>query len=113
MSSKLGTILSMIFVVMFLLFGLDIISIQYAYSELDSKGVIVSYNISKKCRIDNEFLLFLGKKYSVSISAPPNQSTNYGDVVEFILSSDFKPIVISNDPVPIKIKRTAVIGYYG
>ena len=42
MSSKLGLILSMMFVIMFFLFGVDLICIQYVYSDLDAKSISIS-----------------------------------------------------------------------
>ena len=44
MSSKIGTILSMLFVVLFFLFGTDLLCLQYTYSELDSKGISIAYH---------------------------------------------------------------------
>ena len=113
MSSKIGVILSMLFVALFFMFAADMISLQYIYSELDAKGVSIAYHISKSARIDDEFVSFLSNKYILTLSIPQNQSHDYGDVVEFYIKSEFTPIVISKDSMPISLKRSAVIGYYG
>lgn len=113
MSSKIGTILSMLFVVMFFLFGTDLIFLQYAYSELDSKGVTIAYYISKNSRIDGDFLTFLSKKYDVEVTADPHQSADYGDVVKFTVKDTFDPLVISNGEMTLTLSREAIIGYYG
>ena len=113
MSSKIGTILSMLFVVLFFLFGTDLLCLQYAYSELDSKGISIAYYISKNSRIDVDFLQYLSKKYSVEVSAKSGQSTSYGDVVSFTVKDKYDPLVISNEEMTISISREAVIGYYG
>ena len=68
MSSKIGTILSMLFVVMFFLFGTDLLCLQYCYSSLDSKGITISYYISKNGRIDNDFISYLSNKYGILIN---------------------------------------------
>ena len=48
MSSKIGTILSLIFVSIFFIFGIDLLTIQVAYANLDSKAISISYLISKR-----------------------------------------------------------------
>ena len=113
MSSKIGTILSMLFVVMFFLFGTDLLCLEYAYSELDSKGITIAYQISKNSRIDGDFIAFLADKYEVTILADSSQSAEYGDVVKFIVEDTFDPLVIADEEMVISITREAIIGYYG
>ena len=113
MSSKIGTILSMLFVVMFFLFGTDLLSLQYLYSELDSNGISIAYQISKYSRIDSDFISYLANKYTVSISLDASQSMNYGDVVVFTISDKFDPLIIASKEMDVSISREAIIGYYG
>jgi len=113
MSSKIGTILSMLFVVMFFLFGTDLLCLQYCYSSLDSKGITISYYISKNGRIDNDFISYLSNKYEVEIIADQKQSVDYGDVVRFTIRDTFNPLVISSSKMVVSISREAIIGYYG
>ena len=113
MSSKIGVVLSMLFVVLFFLFGTDLLCLQYQYSELDSKGITIAYYISKNGRIDGDFLSFLSKKYEVEVSADASQSAEYGDVVRFTVKDTYDPLVIANEEMTISISREAIIGYYG
>lgn len=113
MSSKIGLILSMFFVALFFLFGMDMISLQFIYSELDAKGVSIAYYIGKNSRIDEDFAAFLSQKYEIEVIIPPSQKHDYGDIVTFYLRQDFDPLVIGKDVMVIYIKREAVIGYYG
>ena len=113
MSSKIGTILSMIFVTLFFLFGIDMITLQFTYSDLDAKGVTIGYHIAKASDLSDEYLSFLGEKYNVSIDLDKSQSMLFGDVVEFVVRREFNPIIISVSPMNIRIKRSTVIGYYG
>ena len=48
MSYKISMILSMVFVSLFFLLGIDFINLQCAYTELDQKAIAISYEISKK-----------------------------------------------------------------
>ena len=113
MSSKIGLILSMIFVALFFLFGIDMITLQFSYSDLDSKGVTIGYHISKASELDNDYLSFLEDKYQVSISMDMSQPMSFGDVVEFIVIKKFDPIIISSTTMDLKVKRSAVRGFYG
>ena len=63
MSSKLGTILSSIFIVIAFLLGCDLMSIQFIYSDLDSKSINISYLISKNATFfDDEFTNYIESK---------------------------------------------------
>ena len=66
MSSKLGLILSMIFVVAFVLLGGDLMCLSSAYSYLDNAGISVSYSIAKTGRVDKEYLTALENKYQIN-----------------------------------------------
>ena len=113
MSSKVGVLLSMIFVVLFFLLGIDLITLQFQYSDLDSKGITIGYHISKATDINSEYLSYLEDKYNVTIGIDMSQSMSYGDVVEFIVSKEFDPIIISSSVMNLKVKRSTVLGYYG
>lgn len=113
MSSKIGLILSLGFIALFFLFGIDIITLQFAYSELDSRSTTIGYQISKNARIDNDFITLLENKYKVSLFVDQNQSCQYGDIISYQLATNFNPLVISSDTMTIKIERTTAIGFYG
>ena len=103
----------MLFVVMFFLFGTDLLCLQYLYSDLDSKGISIAYQISKNSRIDEDFLELLSKKYNVSVTSDPSQSVDYGEVVTFKISDKYDPLIIASGEMNISITREAIIGYYG
>ena len=56
MSSKIGLILSMIFVAMFFVFGIDLICIQFIYSDLDAKSITISYLISQNGGLSSDLI---------------------------------------------------------
>ncbi len=114
MSSKLGTILSMLFFAMFFLFGIDLIKLQYSYSELDSKSVDISYLISRNGTIDQSFSNYIESKYQVRfLLQSPQQQIKFGDEVEYILEQTYNPIILSNRPITLSIYRTTVVGFIG
>ena len=113
MSYKLGMILSMLFVVAFLLIGGDMICLSYAYSDLDSKSITIGYLIAKSGRVDEEFLSTIEENYQIKFLTISPSNPNYGDVVDFVIYQNYDPLILSNDVMTIKAARTTVVGYYG
>ena len=113
MSYKLGMILSMIFVVAFLLLGGDMICISACYSQLDNKSIAIGYLIAKSGRVDDEFLHTIEENYQIKFLTISPSSPSYGDVVDFVIYQNYNPLILSNDPITLKASRTTVVGYYG
>lgn len=113
MSSKIGTILSIVFVTIFFIFGLDMISIQFIYSELDAKASSISYYISKTGYLDEDVIKELSRTYQVAFTCLNNCSPAFGDVVDFLIQVKHRPIIISQYEMTLSVRRTTVIGYYG
>ena len=102
----------MIFVAVFLLFGVDLASLQLAYSELDSKAITIGYVISKSGYISDSLVKEIENKYEVTFTCLSNCTPKFGDVVEYKIGSSFDPIIIFKGSKVIEIRRTTVIGYY-
>ena len=113
MSYKLGLILSMVFVVAFLLLGADMMCLSAAYSQLDSASISIGYLIAKSGRVDEEFLNVIETNYNVTFLDVSPSNPSYGDVVDFIIYRNYHPIIMSSDDIMLKAKRTTVVGYYG
>lgn len=113
MSSKIGVLLSLVFVAMFTLLGCDMMSIQYVYSDLDAKAVMIGYHISKNGYVNDELIEAMESRYQVHFEYTNPESPMYGDVFDFVISEYYQPIIISKNKMTIRVKRSAVIGYYG
>ena len=111
MSSKLGLVLSMIFVTIFFAFGLDIINIQFIYNDLDAKSIAISYKISEYGTIDSQLKNSIETTFDVSFKCTSNCSPIFGDVVTYVISREFNPIIIKDQTMVVSVERTAVIGY--
>jgi len=112
MSSKLGLIFSLIFVFMFVAMGTDLISVQYAISALDSKATAISYRIAKHGSLDSSFIKNIENEFNISFQCTGNCTPLFGDVVEYIISTEIQPMIMSAHEMTISIKRTAIIGFY-
>lgn len=113
MSYKLGLILSMVFVVLFLLLGGDMMCLSAAYSYLDSHSISVGYLIAKTGRVDREFLTYLEDTYQIQFETISPKSPSVGDVVEYTIYRYYHPFIMANHDVKLSASRTTVIGYYG
>ena len=113
MSYKLGLLLSMIFVVLFLMLGGDMMCLSAAYSYLDSNSISIGYLIAKTGRVDNEYLGYLEQIYKVTFETISPSSPSVGDVVEFTVYRMYDPLIISSSEIKLTASRTTVIGYYG
>lgn len=110
MSYKLGLMLSMVFVAMFFLFGIDMINIQFMYTDLDQKAISIGYLIAKQGNTDN--LIDLENQFDCKITCLENCTPKFGDVIKFEVKDSFQPLIISKQVMYVHVQRSAVIGYY-
>jgi hypothetical protein len=112
MSSKIGTILSMIFVTIFFLLGIDLLSLQTTYSSLDSKAVSISYLIAKSGGLSQSLINHIEDTYKVDFTCLSNCNPIFGDILDYSISTNFDPIMLSDSTYTVTIKRQAIIGFY-
>lgn len=112
MSSKLGLILSMLFVAMFFAFAGDMVSLQFAYTNLDSISVTIGKLISEEKTINQTFINNVEAEFNVDFILLNEEEPLFGDVVNYIIASEFQPMVISKESITLSIKRSSIIGYY-
>lgn len=84
-----------------------------AISNLDSTGVAVAYNIAKSGRVDEIYISSLEEKYKVNFLSISPANPAQGDIVDFVITREYDPLILSNDVITLKTSRTTVIGYYG
>ena len=113
MSSKIGLIFSMVFMIAFLLLGGDMLCLSATYSMLDSNSISIGYLIAKTGRTDTEYINYLEESFKVQFLSITPENPNNGDVVKFTIYKMFDPLLISTTPIRLTASRTTVIGYYG
>ena len=113
MSYNLGMIISMVFVVAFILLGGDMYCLSFAYSNLDNASIAVGYLIAKSGRADAEYLEQLENRYNITFENVTPSSPNVGDVVDFTIYRMYSPLIVSSSQIKLVAKRSTVIGYYG
>ncbi len=112
MSYKISLILSLVFVSMFFLFAGDMISLQFAYSNLDASSITISHLISRSESINDNLINNIEANFSVDFTLLNEEEPLFGDVVDFVISQEYHSIVLSNNTMTLSIRRTSVLGYY-
>lgn len=113
MSYKLGLLLSMVITVAFFLLGGDMICLSSAYSDLDATSITIGYVIAKSGKTDERFLKAIEDTYNVSFVSISPKNPAHGDVVDFVISRYYSPLILSDNLINLKASRTTVVGYYG
>lgn len=114
MASKLGTILSLFFIFIAFIFGVDFVMIQLTYTTLDSLSTSVSYRISKTGEISDSLKSDILKNDSVILEAIGNDHAyEEGAILSYYLIKEYKLISYEAPPIPIKVKRYAIVNIYG
>lgn len=113
MSSKIGTILSSLFIIIAFLLGCDLITIQYLYSDLDAKSVNISYLISREAHFDEAFKESIKEMFDVDFYCETTGIPAFGEKIKYVLSTKFDPLLIASESMAVSIERMAVVGYYG
>ncbi len=112
MGSKLGFILSMLFLVqLFALVG-DLMSIQFIYTNLDSVSVTAGYIISSKGEITSEVIELVQRETGATIKEIGESSHMIGQIFEYKIAKNYKAIIMSKEEIEIAVIRSIVIGYY-
>ncbi|MEG0978149.1 MAG: hypothetical protein RSA91_05295 [Bacilli bacterium] len=115
MGSKLGLILSLGFLLVTYLFGLDIILLHITYSNVEAVASSASTYFSRnggitcleyvKTYVAKE----LGGKGTVVLV---DQSSKVGELFTFKVDYLYSPIVMNKTTIKISVKRSSYIGQY-
>ena len=113
MAFKFGLILSLPFIFICFLFGVDFVMIQLTYTSLDAFSTTINYKISKTGEINDALKAYVKNVIDATIE-PINADSSYseGSTLGYYLIKEYSPIAYSREPLELKIKRYAVINIY-
>lgn len=111
MSSKLGLLFSLVFFTMFFLLAVDVICIEYHYSDLDNKSIVVGYELAHLEVISDEEIERLEDEYHLVLMSISTREPNFGDVISYTVLRNYKPIIVSNENMELKVNRSVVVGF--
>lgn len=114
MSSNIGTLLSIYFVIIIMMFSGDLACLSAVHNQLDSVALTAGYQISMHGAIDESIENFVYQEAKAYIRCLGNQCSHLrlGDSMEFEVYRGYTPFVISSQPITVTVRRTAIIGYY-
>lgn len=112
MGSKLGFILSLLFLVPLFGFVGDLIGIQFTYTNLDAVSVSVGYLISQKGYITDEAIELVRRESGGEIEQIGDTPAILGELFEYRIFKPFDTLIISSDVIEVAVTRSVVIGFY-
>lgn len=110
MANKMSTILSFIFITIAILLAGDIIGVQLAYTQMDDVSMTAGYMLSKEGDVDKVIEFVTSKE--MDFVSNTSRSPMFGETYEFTITRTYRTLVMSKNPLLLKINRTTVIGYY-
>jgi hypothetical protein len=111
MASKLGFILSLIFVIQLLLMTGDIAIIQAKQTQLQAFATTIGQRISLEGGL-NQTMVDWATDEGFFLTCLSNCQPQFGDTLTYRLEVVVTPLIISNNPMSLRIVRHAVIGIY-
>jgi len=112
MGSKLGFILSLLFLVQLFAMVGDLMSIQFIYTNLDAVSVTAGYLISTKGQITNEVIELVKNEANATIEQIGDSPALLGSTFEYRISKPYDAMIIDQKAIEIAVVRSIVIGYY-
>lgn len=111
MASKWGMILSLIFVFQLLLMTGDLALIQARQAHLQSFATTLAQRISLEGGLFPSHVQWAASE-ALTLVCVAQCQPQFGDTLSFELATTFTPMIISNDPMTLRIVRHAIIGIY-
>ncbi len=114
MGSKLGLLLSFIFVIPILILSCDILLLQIVYNDLEAAALEASFLIAKYGGISSEVEDYVYEMSGANITCSENLCSNIqvGELFVFTVEKKYDPLIISDGLIKVHITRSVVIGYY-
>jgi len=112
MGSKLGFILSLLFLVQLFAMVGDLMSIQFIYTNLDAVSLTAGYLISTKGQITDDVIELVKNEANATIEQIGDSPALLGSTFEYRISKPYDAMIIDQKAIEIAVVRSIVIGYY-
>ncbi|MCR5079087.1 MAG: hypothetical protein K6B65_04125 [Bacilli bacterium] len=111
MASKLGLLLSSVFMIFVMLTVGDLMCLSTIRSGLDSLAVTVGYRLAKDGYYSPSTETLI-TKYGATFKAITKSAPRVGDTYEFALSKEYKPLFMSKNTMVITVTHATIVGFY-
>jgi hypothetical protein len=110
MGSKLGFLLSLMFLVQVLAYAGDMYSLQVIHADLDAVALQAGYQISRSNGLTPEIEAFVYDSAKAKIKSLSSEAY-FGAEYRFIVYKDYSPMIVSSQPMVVSVTREAILGY--
>lgn len=110
MGSSLGFLLSLFFSVQVVAYVGDLVSLQYVYSILEGVATTVGHMITVEGYISPKAESY-AKEKAYAFIEPLSKASKVGEIYEFAVFKEYKPIIISSSIIRLSVERSVMIGY--
>lgn len=110
MGSSLGFMLSLFFSVQVVAYVGDLVSLQFVYSAMESVATTVGHMISVDGYISPRAEEYAKNKIYAYVE-PISKASQIGEIFEFAIIKEYKPIIISSSIMKLHIERSVMLGY--
>jgi hypothetical protein len=110
MASKLGFLLSLLFLVEVLAYSGDVYAVQLIHSSLDAVALQAGYQISRSNGLTPEIAAFVKESCGAEIKSLTDVAY-FGAEYTFEVYKTYTPMILSNQAMVITVRREAIIGY--
>lgn len=112
MGSKMGFILSLLFVAQLFVMATDFIAVQMIYTNLDAVSVSVGYIISKKGGITQEVVDLVHEEAGAEIEQIGDTPQMLGEIFQYRIFKEYQSFTLMNRVTEVAVVRSVMIGYY-
>ncbi|MCI1244438.1 MAG: hypothetical protein LKG11_00550 [Bacilli bacterium] len=110
MSSKLGFLLSLLFLVPVLAYMGDLYSLQLIHADLDAVALQAGYQISRSNGLTSAIEDYVKESSGASIKALSSEAY-FGAEYKFVVYKDYAPLIIQSQTMVVSVTREAILGY--
>ncbi len=114
MSSSLGFMLSLIYVIVMMGYAGDLCRMQTLYAEMDEVAVTAGKMISRRWQIDSAIISFVESydAHIVDCNASDATFAEYSNF-SFQIWKTYRPLAFDGESKRLAVNRTVVLGYRG
>ena len=111
MSSKLGLLLSTVFLMAVFLMGADLTLLNATFQQVDGIAMVVAHRISMDGGLQAATVEYV-KSQGATFTAITEGAPAIGDTYTFAVERSYAPLILKKSPIEIRVTRSCVVGFY-
>jgi hypothetical protein len=111
MATKWSLLLSLVFVMQLLLMTGDIATMQVYQSQMQAFATTIGQRISLEGGMHLSLVTWASSS-GYDLTCLANCQPQFGDTLTYQVAQSFDPLIISSEPITLRIIRHTIIGFY-